>query len=115
MGSRTWIAGTAVFVAAWVAPAATDDPRVIVKAFKFRPDTLAVAVGDSVTWANDDEIEHTVTSDSTTSRLALDGLLVGKGTRYRVAFRRPGTYAYHCERHQFMTGVLKVTSSGDKP
>jgi plastocyanin len=98
------------------AMAAAPPRTVSIKTFKFRPDTLVVQVGDSVNWTNEDEIEHTVTSDSATRRgLSLDGVLKVKGASYRTSFTSPGTYPYHCDRHQFMRGVVRVTSPGEQP
>src|SRR5262245_44540496 len=99
MASRTWIVGAVLLAGAWTAPRFSEDPRVTIRGFTFRPDTLVVPVGASVTWSNEDDIEHTVTSDSASSAPRLDGRLNGKRTSYRAAFTRAGTYAYYCQRH----------------
>src|SRR5262245_10416273 len=44
--------------------------EVLVRTFAFRPDTLGVPSGTTVTWTNGDEIEHTVTSDSASRGVA---------------------------------------------
>ena len=88
----------------------TPEASASIRTFKFRPDTLVVAAGTQVTWTNMDEIEHTVTADS--AALKIDGALAGKGATFRAAFPKAGSYAYHCDRHQFMHGVVRVTSPG---
>lgn len=74
------------------APAGTDVTMVEVK---YRPQTLRVRVGDTVTWANLDEFEHTVTSDEG----AFDSGLLGGGQTWSFTFSQPGTYRYHCTPH----------------
>ena len=90
--------------------------EVQVRTFTFRPDTLRIRAGTTVTWTNGDEIEHTVTSDSTSSNRPgepLRGSLGGKATSYSFTFAKPGTYAYFCLRHRFMRGIVHVTSTGE--
>lgn len=117
MTSLIWT-GVALLTMAAAAVSVPPDANVSIKTFKFRPDTIVVRASVAVIWTNEDEIDHTVTADSTSpgaQRVKLDGLLRGKGATYRASFTRPGVYAYHCERHQFMRGVVRVTSSGDTP
>lgn len=101
-----------VLLVGWSRP---TDAAVSVKTFKFRPDTVVVRAGAAVSWTNEDEIEHTVTADSAGGgppALRFDGTLATKSKSLRVAFPKPGVYAYHCARHTFMTGVVRVTTSG---
>ncbi len=86
---------------------------VAVRLFAFQPDTLRVAAGTRVVWANGDEIEHTVTSGApghADGRFALR--LASAGDSAAVTLDRPGTYAYFCERHPSMRGALVVTRTG---
>ena len=84
-----------------------------VRTFKFRPDTLVVPIGATVRWTNEDEIEHTVTADGA-RRGGPRGVLAGKSASYAVRFGSPGDYPYFCARHEFMRGVVRVTSTGDQ-
>ena len=89
---------------------------VAVRLFAYQPDTLRVAAGTRVVWANGDEIEHTVTSGAPgkpDGRFALR--LATAGDSAAAVLDRPGTYAYHCERHPSMRGALVVTPTGDTP
>ncbi|HLZ68872.1 MAG TPA: heavy metal translocating P-type ATPase [Dehalococcoidia bacterium] len=76
---------------------------------KFRPGTLHVKAGTTVTFVNDDEQAHTVVSGS---RGAPDGRfesgLLQPGQRFKVTFARPGTYAYVCSLHPGMNGTIEV-------
>ncbi|MFC4055840.1 cupredoxin family copper-binding protein [Actinomadura syzygii] len=77
---------------------------VSIKGFAFVPATLTVHAGATVTWTNDDEEPHTVTSGKGPLRSpAMDA----KAT-YRHRFARPGTYDYICTIHPFMHGTVVV-------
>lgn len=89
-------------------PSAED--AVVIAGFRFQPDELRVAPGATVTWANEDEILHTVTggTPSTPERALLDGSLPEPGATYQAVFEEPGTYAYFCDRHRSMRGRVVV-------
>ena len=78
---------------------------VLIQSNSFNPSTLTVKVGQKVTWTNNDSYTHTVTSD--------DGTFTGgdlpSGQSFSFTFTKPGTYAYHCSIHTFMTGTVVVT------
>ncbi len=60
---------------------------------QFVPGALEVAAGTIVTWTNDDQRTHTVTSDEGAE---LDSGDIYPGGTYSHNFGRPGTYFYHC-------------------
>ena len=64
----------------------------------------AVTVGDTIAWANEDIVIHTVTGD--TARWDSGDLANGK--RYKVVASKKGTLTYHCELHPNMKGTLLV-------
>lgn len=90
--------------------------------FTFSPDTLNIAVGDTVrwTWASD---SHSVTSgtDCTADGQYCSpdntncdaGILNNTGFVYEHTFTQAGTYSYFCFLHCFagMTGVINVGPS----
>src|SRR5262245_11653389 len=104
------IAGAACLIAMAATSALAESAGEIdVRLFQFRPTPLVVATGAKVTWHNDDDIEHTVTSgrpDKRDGRFAMP--LAGKGTRATVQFTEPGVYPYFCDRHQSMRGEIRV-------
>ncbi len=62
-----------------------------------------------MTWTNQDDIEHTVTSgtpDRPDGRF--NSRLAGKGATFSFTFTEPGTYSYFCNRHQSMRGQVRV-------
>jgi plastocyanin len=98
-----------------VAMAMSDgDTEVAVRGFRFAPDTAVVRAGERLTWINQDEIAHAVTSGRADS---LDGRYMAALDSVRATFSRrfdePGVYPYHCARHPFMTGVVRVLPKGD--
>ncbi len=59
---------------------------------EYRPSTLVVAVGTTVTWVGKDAEGHDVESDIPGLFLAC----VAPGTTFNYTFNQPGTYGYHC-------------------
>jgi plastocyanin len=108
----------ALVVSAWlpiaiaglvVAAVAAPDAGVTVQLFKFRPDRLEVKAGTRVTWTNQDEINHTVTSGTPEKAdRAFDLRLNGKGATGNVEFPRAGVFPFFCERHPAMRGEVHV-------
>jgi plastocyanin len=80
-----------------------------IRVFQFQPGALAVRAGTRVTWTNEDDITHTVTSGLPGSPDGrFDVRLSGKGTSGGASFSEPGVYPYFCTRHQSMRGEVLV-------
>jgi plastocyanin len=73
--------------------------------FAFAPGSRSVKVGDSVKWTNQDGATHTVTADDG----AFDSGNLANGKSFSFTFDQAGTFAYHCNIHQSMTGKVTVT------
>lgn len=78
---------------------------VVIKSFAYGPNKVTVSAGQSVTWINEDTVNHTATSDDGT----WDTGLMAKGESKSITFTIPGTYTYHCTVHPGMTGTVVVT------
>ena len=76
-----------------------------VAGFEFTPGEIEVAVGDEVTWTNDDDTTHTVTADDASFDLSLDG----SGTTASQTFDEAGEFPYHCSIHGSMVGTVVVS------
>jgi plastocyanin len=75
--------------------------------FSFSPDTLTIKVGTTVTWTNQDSVEHTVTSDTG----LFDSGNLSQGKTFNYTFTEAGTYPYHCTpHHSKMAGTVIVTN-----
>jgi len=72
--------------------------------YKFATDTVRIAAGATVVWANDDVAEHTVTFDGTEP----GSPTIPPGGTFGHRFDKAGTYPYHCTPHPFMKGVVVV-------
>ena len=57
-----------------------------------------------MTWRNNDDIPHTVTS---TTR-AFKSKALDTDDAFAFAFTEPGSYAYVCSLHPYMTGTIVV-------
>lgn len=75
---------------------------------RFHPARIALQVGQTVRWTNDDTVVHTVASGSL--HLSSEGIAGGHIYTYRA--RRPGRFAYYCTIHAGQTGVLVITKPG---
>jgi plastocyanin len=89
--------------------AAQPPPGVTVQTFQFKPTPVEVPVGSKVSFTNQDDITHTVTSGTPESR---DGKfnhqLAGKGATATVELTQPGVYPFFCDRHRSMRGEIRV-------
>ena len=110
---RRWAIGGVVLAplvtlawGSWLLAGMSD---VEVKVFQFRPGRLEVEVGRAVTWVNQDDIDHTVTSGTPESPGGrFDATLAGRGRTTTVTFAERGVYPYFCNRHQAMRGEIRV-------
>lgn len=82
----------------------TSGTEVTIKDFAFSPATLTVAVGDAVTWTNQDSATHTVTADDG----SFDSGDLAQGDTFSQTFDTAGTYAYHCAMHPNMVAQIVV-------
>jgi len=84
--------------------AAVSSTAVEMRAMAFAPLRIEVTAGATVEWTNRDQLAHTVTADDGSWD---SGLIAADGT-WRHTFDKPGTYAFHCTPHPFMTGIVVV-------
>ena len=76
-----------------------------IKNFSFNPSTITIKTGTKVTWANNDSVAHTVTSDSGN---LLNSTLIAPGQSFSFTFTNPGSTNYHCTPHPTMKGSIVV-------
>jgi plastocyanin len=92
-----------------VGPRSQPGSAVMIQLFQYQPGRLEIKAGTTVTWVNQDEIQHTVTLGTPENRNGAVSLpLSGKGATASFTFDRPGDYEYFCERHQSMRGQIRV-------
>lgn len=76
--------------------------------FAYGPAAVQVSAGDTVTWSNDDDFAHTVTSGADGP---MDSGEIGSGGTYRVTFDAAGSFEYVCTIHPSMRGTVEVRAS----
>jgi len=80
----------------------------------FIPSPVNIAIGDTVTWVNDDTAAHTSTSGSVDTGGPdgnWDSSLVMVGQSFSNTFDEAGEYPYFCMVHPWMTGMVIVSEA----
>lgn len=90
----------ATLLASVSAQAATTS--VNIKNNAFSPQSVTIKAGDTVTWTNQDSVQHNVDFESFKSDL------LSQGQTYSHTFDTPGSYSYDCDVHPFMKGTVIV-------
>ena len=86
------------------AAAGAKSYTVNIQGFKFSPDSLVIASGDTVVWQNLDSVSHAVISDNG----ELNSDILPEGGTYSHTFVNKGTFDYYCRIHHAMTGIIIV-------
>jgi MYXO-CTERM domain-containing protein len=89
---------------------AADHP-VDIAGFAFSPQTVTIAVGDTVTWTNADAQGHTATANDG----SFDTGTIASNTSKSATFATAGTFAYHCKIHPTMTATIVVAGATPPP
>lgn len=77
--------------------------RVTMAGVCFTPTNLWIQPGQTVTWVNNGQIEHTVTGPGMALNAQLD-----PGAKYTFKFENVGVFSYMCQFHPGMAGVVVV-------
>jgi plastocyanin len=72
----------------------------------YSPATIEIKAGTTITWINETEAPHTVSSDN--PAFANSGWF-DPGMSFSQTFSTPGIYDYYCWPHRTMTGEIVVT------
>jgi plastocyanin len=102
-----YLAALALVAMVVMAPSATAQGMttpVSIQDFFFSPANVSVQAGSTVTWVNEGNVPHTVTSDDG----QFDSGVLMPGDSYTVVFKGRGTITYHCAIHPSMTGSVTV-------
>ena len=76
----------------------STEQQINIKDFNFVPNIAEVPMGTTVTWVNDDNVPHTITSVSG----SFDSGSIGPGKTYSYKFDQAGTFEYSCTNHPSM-------------
>lgn len=84
---------------------------VMVTSNGFSPKEITIKAGESVTWENQDSVDHTVNSAVHPTHLVYPPLNLGvikPGEQKSLAFPAAGTYKYHDHLNPSLTGSITV-------
>ena len=90
--------------------AAGDSVTVRIDGMQFKPATIKVKPGTTVTWIHNSSMPHTVSGDA-------DGLrssTLYQGQKFSYTFNKAGDFAYVCDLHPGMKGKVVVESGGQR-
>jgi plastocyanin len=87
-------------------PAEAATHSVTISHYAFGPGSMTITAGDTVTWTNEDQAPHDVTT--TTAPVAIHGSTMQQGQSWSFTFTTPGTYSYICSIHPDMKATLTV-------
>jgi plastocyanin len=91
------------------APAVAATQAVTMAQYAFAPAAITVHVGDTVTWTNQDQAPHDVTT--TSAPVALHSPTLSTGQSWTYTFGQAGTYAYICSIHPDMKAQVTVLAA----
>jgi LPXTG-motif cell wall-anchored protein len=86
---------------------AAASQSVTIRNYAFSPRTVTVQAGDTVIWTNEDDVQHSATSDDGT----FDTGLIGEGQSGSHTFSEAGRYQYICTPHPNMHGTVVVEAA----
>lgn len=84
--------------------------------YSLSPSVLNVSANETVTWQNNDNVIHTVTTGK--PQLGYDGRIdsnvIQPGKEFSYKFTQEGVYPYYCLFHPWMTGLVNVGTDTTK-
>ena len=112
---RTAVLGGLLGLLAGVAVMAApigEETAVKIDNFTFTPPRVTVKAGTTVTWTNEDDIPHTVGSNTRTFK----SKPLDTDDKFSFTFTTAGVYDYFCSLHPHMTGTIVVeAATGSDP
>jgi plastocyanin len=88
------------------APAAAATHTITIKQYAYTPAGMTLSQGDTVTWTNQDTVEHDVSV--THGPASFHSPMLAKGQSWSHTFTTAGTYSYVCSVHPDMVASLTV-------
>jgi plastocyanin len=86
-------------------PAVNITDGATIDAYGFDPATIAVNVGDTLTWTNTGSMAHSVTATDG----SFDSGLLQVGDTFSFTFAAPGTFSYACTPHPWMKATVTAS------
>jgi plastocyanin len=103
----SFAAPAALFATAFLAgPSVAVDKWVTMYANEYRPASVTVNRGETVTFVSDDDVPHDAVGRGWSTPI------LNKGDSYALRFSAVGTYRYTCTIHPEMSGRIVVQAAG---
>jgi photosystem II stability/assembly factor-like uncharacterized protein/plastocyanin len=100
---------TALLLTFWLGTSALAAMhQVSITNFQFSPQSVSIQPGDTITWTNNDAAAHTATATGG----EFDSGFLASGATFSHVFAQSGTFAYVCQYHSNMTGVVNAGGTG---
>jgi plastocyanin len=80
-------------------------PDGVMQHYSFVPTSIRVKAGSTVSWVNDDEVDHQI---AVTTGQVTDGPVMTPGSSFRVRFNSTGQYDIACRIHPTMRATVTV-------
>jgi len=76
----------------------------------YLPLNLEIPVGTTVTWVNDDSVQHNIQSQDDSGKVIdiFNSPPLNTGDRFEHIFEEDGIYKYHCSWHPWRVGLITV-------
>jgi len=101
---RAFAAGAVVCCVVYAALAAPGEAHLTIDNFTFKPDIVAVRVGTTIVWENNDDIPHSIVEKTGKFHSAA----LDTEDKFSFTFDKAGTFEYFCGLHPHMTGKVVV-------
>ena len=91
-------------------PTSVNDTDIVIgiRNYNYNPRVISIPLGATVTWLNDDKVDHTATEKNG----AWDSTIIHSEQSEILTFNTPGIYNYYCTIHPYMNGTLTVRQEG---
>ena len=91
-------------------PPPSDPTAVSIQNSTFNPGNRNVSAGTTITWTNNDNIDHTVTSGTPQNPTpgVFDSGIIPPGGTFEFTFQQAATFDYFCTIHPNMTAQITV-------
>lgn len=84
-----------------------DSNTIEIKDYAYSPADITVKKGTTLTWTNQDSVQHDVKTDGGGNGPSSE--LLAKGESYSYTFDEVGTFSYFCSPHPYMKASVTVT------
>ena len=83
----------------------SGEVKIAMKNIAFAPDDVTVKVGQTITWTDEEPVEHNVVAQSGAK---FESDIFGEGKSYSFTPKSPGVIKYECTLHPGMDGTITV-------